>query len=113
VVTGVAPGAVTISATYRSVTGSTTFNVGTTVTLVVVSGTVPAIGAGNQFTAMAKYADGSMTDVTSQATWTSSNTDVATVSDGGVVTGVAAGVVKISATHQNVTGSATFNVVGQ
>jgi len=113
VVTGVAPGAVTISATYRSVTGSTTFNVGTTVTLVVVSGTVPAIGAGNQFTAMANHADGSITDVTSQATWTSSNTDVATVSDGGVVTGVAPGVVKISAKHQNVTGSATFNVVGQ
>jgi uncharacterized protein YjdB len=112
VVTGVAPGAATISTTYHSVTGSTTFNVGTTLTLVVVSGTAPAIGAGNQFTAMARFADGSIQDVTSQATWTASNTDVATVSDGGLVTGVAAGVVTISAKYQNLTGSATFNIVG-
>lgn len=112
VVTGVAPGAATISATYRSVTGSTTFNVGTTITSVVVSGTAPAIGSGNQFTAIARFADGSVQDVTSQATWTSSNTDVATVSEGGLVTGVAAGVVTISAKYQNLTGSATFNIVG-
>ena len=111
VVTGVAPGAATISATYHSVIGSTTFNVGTTLALVVVSGIAPAIGAGNQFTAMARFADGSIQDVTSQATWTSSNTDVATV-DGGLVTGVAAGVVTISAKYQNLTGSAKFNIVG-
>ena len=84
---------------------------GNDATLVVVSGTAPAIGAGNQFTAMARFADGSIQDVTSQATWTSSNTDVATV-DGGLVTGVAAGVVTISAKYQNLTGSATFNIVG-
>jgi uncharacterized protein YjdB len=112
VVTGVAPGAATISATYHSVSGSTTFNVGTTLTVVVVSGTAPAIDAGNQFTAMARFADGSIQDVTSQATWTSSNTDVATVSDGGLVTGVAAGVVTISAKYQTLTGSARFNIVG-
>lgn len=112
VVKGVAPGAATISATYHSLTGSSTFNVGTTLTLVVVSGTAPAIGAGNQFTAIARFADGSIQDVTSQATWTSSNTDVATVSGGGLVTGVAAGVVTISANYQNLKGSATFNIVG-
>jgi uncharacterized protein YjdB len=111
-VTGVAPGAATISATYNSVTGSTTFSVGTTLTLVVVSGTAPSVGAGNQFTAMARFADGSIQDVTGQATWTSSNTGVATVSGGGLVTGVAAGIVTISAKYQNLTGSVTFNIVG-
>jgi hypothetical protein len=111
VVTGVGPGAATVRATYHNLTGSTTFNVGTTISVVVVSGTAPAIGAGNHFTAMARFADGSIQDVTSQASWSSSNSDVATV-DGGLVTGVAAGVVTISATYQNLTGSATFNVIG-
>jgi uncharacterized protein YjdB len=111
-VTGVAPGAVTISAKYNSVTGSTTVVVGATLTSVVVSGTAPSVGAGNQFTATARFADGSVQDVTSQATWTSSNTSVATVSSGGLVTGVAAGVVTISAKYQSLTGTATFNIVG-
>jgi uncharacterized protein YjdB len=112
VVTGVSRGAATVSATYHSITGSATFNVGTTLTVVVVSGTSPAIGAGNQFTAMARFDDGSIQDVTRQATWTSSNSDLATVGADGVVTGVAAGVVTITARYQNLTGSATFNIVG-
>jgi uncharacterized protein YjdB len=112
VVTGVSRGAATVSATYHSITGSATFNVGTTLTVVVVSGTAPAIGAGNQFTAMARFDDGSIQDMTRQATWTSSNSDLATVGADGVVTGVAAGVVTITARYQNLTGSATFNIVG-
>jgi uncharacterized protein YjdB len=112
VVTGVSRGAATVSATYHDLTGSATFNVGTTLSLVVVSGTAPAIGAGNQFTAMARFDDGSIQDVTKQAVWTSSNSDLATVGADGVVTGVAAGVVTISARYQNKSGSATFNIVG-
>ncbi len=111
-VTGIASGAVTISATYQWLIGSTTFGVGTTLISVVVSGTPPAIGTDNQFSATARFSDGSIQDVTNRATWTSSNTDVATVSAEGLVTAVAAGVVRISAAYQSVTASATFNIVG-
>jgi uncharacterized protein YjdB len=43
--------------------------------------------------------------VTTTASWTSSNPDVATVSPGGLVTAIAEGAVSISATFDNITGS--------
>src|SRR6186997_1412231 len=45
-------------------------------------------------------------------TWTSGTTSVATVSDSGVVTGVAAGTSEITATSQGKSGSATITVTG-
>jgi uncharacterized protein YjdB len=53
--------------------------------------------------------DGTSQDVTSLATWVSSNTANATVSSAGVVTGVADGSgIIITATYQSVTGSFTI-----
>ena len=54
--------------------------------------------------------DSSTRDVTSQATWKSSNTAVATVSSAGVVTTIAAGVSTISATYLQITGSSNISV---
>ena len=54
--------------------------------------------------------DGTTQDVTSLATWQSSNTSDATVSTSGLVTGVAAGTVVVQATYQNVTGSDQITV---
>jgi hypothetical protein len=76
-----------------------------TVNSVAVTGAVPAIGASSQFSAVATMSDGTTQDVTSTATWTSSNAAEATVSSTGVVTGVAAGTLAIQATFQSVTGS--------
>jgi uncharacterized protein YjdB len=81
-----------------------------TVTSIAVTGTTPAIGASSQFTASAAMSDGTTQDVTSLATWQSSNTSDATVSTSGLVTGVAAGTVVVQATYQNVTGSDQITV---
>ena len=82
-----------------------------TVSSVTVTGSAPAIGATSQFAAMAALSDGTTQDVTPQATWVSSNTADATVSSTGLVAGIAAGGVSVSATYQSVTGSESI-VVG-
>ena len=55
-----------------------------TVASVAVNGTAPGAGASAPFSATATLSDGTTQIVTSQATWTSSNTSVATVSAGTV-----------------------------
>lgn len=82
----------------------------TTATSLSVTGTAPAIGASVPFKATATMADGSTQDVTSQSTWSSSNTTIATVSSAGVVTGVAAGAATVSAIYQSISGSDAINV---
>jgi Bacterial Ig-like domain (group 2) len=81
-----------------------------TVTSIAVTGTVPAIGVTSQFAATATMSDGTTQDVTSLATWQSSNTSDATVSGTGLVTAVAAGTVTVQATYQSVTGSDQITV---
>ena len=76
-----------------------------TVTSVVVSGTAPGIGDTAQFTATATLSDGRTQDVTATASWQSSNTTVATVSNRGVVTGIGPGEGDIVATYEQVRGS--------
>ncbi len=73
----------------------------------------PGIAAGLslQLTATANYGDGSHTAVTSNVSWISSSTGVATVSaSSGNVMGVAAGTTTISASFQGVTGSDSVSV---
>ena len=70
------------------------------------------VGASQAFTAVGIYSDGSMTDITSQVTWTSSNTNIATILSNGSAAGVAAGTAMISATLSGITSqSITLNVV--
>ena len=69
-----------------------------TVSTVTVSGGAPAVGATSQFTAIATLSGGATEDVSSSATWSSSNTAVATVSASGLVTSVRSGTAVISAT---------------
>src|SRR5437762_1644486 len=60
-----------------------------TVTGVSVSGPTPAIGGPpQQFTATAAMSNGTSKDVTSSASWQSSDTTIATVSSSGIVTAV-------------------------
>jgi hypothetical protein len=52
---------------------------------VTVTGTVPAVGQMSQLAAKATLSNGTSQDVTTQATWSSSNTAVATVTAGGLL----------------------------
>jgi hypothetical protein len=77
--------------------GSTSF--------VFLTGSAPMTGGTSQFTATAVGADGAQTNVTSQATWRSSNQSIVAVAPGGVVRGVTVGAADVSATYDGVTGS--------
>jgi uncharacterized protein YjdB len=76
------------------------------VNTVTVTGAAPAVGATAQYSAVANLANGTTENVTTTATWSSSNPAIATVSSTGLVTAVAAGSASISATFDSVTGSA-------
>lgn len=83
---------------------------GGTVSQVAVTGNAPNVGLTAQFTATATLSSGATQNVTSQATWQSSNTAIATVNNAGVVTGVAAGDVDITATYQSVAGRSRVTI---
>ncbi|HET6818277.1 MAG TPA: Ig-like domain-containing protein [Mycobacteriales bacterium] len=78
---------------------------------VTLSPTNPSVTAGGTqaFVATAHYDDGSTTDVTSQATWSSSDPTVATVT-AGTATGKAQGAATITATYHGVQGGTTLTV---
>src|SRR5439155_770440 len=110
---GAAQGTSQISATSAGVTGSTTLTVGPPVLVsIAVTPANPTIGkqTTQQFTATGRNSDGSTVDLTSSATWSSSNTSVATITAGGLATGVAPGTSQISASSAGITGSTTLTV---
>ncbi len=116
-VTAVAPGTATVTATSGGVAGSTTVAV-TTATLQSIALTPPAPsiakGTTRQFAATGTYSNGTTQDLTSQATWSSSDSTIATVSDAagtkGLGTGVAIGTATVSAALNGVTGSTSLTV---
>ena len=69
-----------------------------------------ATGATQQFTATGTYSDGSTQNITSQVTWTSSNTTVATINSAGLASGMAPGSTTITAAFSGKTGFATLTV---
>ena len=69
-----------------------------------------AVHSTAQLSATGTYSDDSTQDLSSTATWTSSDATVATVSSGGLVTAVAAGTATISAASGSITGSTTATV---
>jgi hypothetical protein len=112
--TAVSAGSTTISATLAGVTGSTTLTVQTPPTLASIAMT-PAkptilVGATQQFTATGTYSNGSTQNLTSQVTWTSSKTAVATINTNGLATAVSAGATVISAALSGVTATNTLTV---
>ena len=107
VATAVGLGVTTITASYQSMAGSATLTVTAAVpnslTVTPASGTILQ-GGTIQFKASTVMSDGSAgTDVTQEATWTTSYPAIATVSNAagseGLVTGVGPGVVTITATY--------------
>jgi uncharacterized protein YjdB len=101
-VTAVATGTTTITATYQSHSGSVSALVTTDpVNSITVTGTATVAGGGqtSQLIATASLGMGATQNVASVAAWQSSNPGVVTVSSAGLVTGVAAGTTTITATY--------------
>jgi hypothetical protein len=111
--TGVAQGNSKIGAASGSISTSTIFTVGPpgVVSIAVTpSNALVVLGAPVQFTATGTLSDGNTKDLTIAATWSSSNTNFATVSPTGMVIGVANGGLTISAEVSGVTGSDAVTV---
>ena len=111
--TALKAGTVTITATMGSVSGTASVVVNAaSVSSITISPALFSIASGQnqQLTAQAVYPDGTSQDVTSQATWSSSATNVATVSGTGLVSGVSAGTSTITATLGSVSRTAVATV---
>jgi hypothetical protein len=88
-------------------------NTNTTSVQVTTAGnaaTTVAPGETRQLIATARTSNGTTTDVTSQATWQSSSTAIATISPTGLLTATAEGSVEANATYQNTRGSLRLDV---
>jgi hypothetical protein len=83
-----------------------------TVSGLVVTGATPLtrIGQTVQLIATATLPDGTSQNVTTTATWRSSDASVATVSSGGLVTALATGIATITATYQSQTATAAVPI---
>jgi hypothetical protein len=114
-----ATGTTTITASYGGMSAPTTLTVVTKkVTAIQVTPTNPTavLGINQAFVATAVYDDSSTGAVTAGATWTSSDTTVASVGNTGASTGVAtplkAGSTTITASYQGVSGTTLLAVGG-
>lgn len=85
-----------------------------TLTAIAVAPKTPSIAAGvkQPFTAMGTYSGGTTQSLTNQATWTSTVTNVATISSAGVATGLCAGNTTISASLAGQASGTTLIVTG-
>ncbi len=117
---GWSPGTAQVSACVGTVCGSTNLTVipwppPPVLTSITVTPVNPSnyVGQTQQFTAMGTYTYNGSTfteDMTSFATWSSTNTVVATIAAGGLATSVSAGATTITATYGGVSGSTTLTV---
>ena len=113
VVMGIAPGHTTIRATVQGISADAAADVAPiVVSRVDLAPQLPLVllGTTTQFTATPRDASGG-TVTGRTVTWSSSNTNVATVSASGVANGLAAGTTTITATCDGVSASTTLTVM--
>jgi hypothetical protein len=79
---------------------------------IAVDGQPPAAGSSAQFRATGLFEDGSVVDLTAAAQWSSARMSVATVSAGGIVTGVAGGAGEVRADFRGRFGTRKILVSG-
>jgi len=115
--TAVSCGSTTVTAEYLGVVGQVPLTVQCTgnqtlqsITVLPASPTIPQIGQTTQFAALGTLVQGGQTDLTNSATWSSSNTQVATVGNTGLATAVSCGTSTVSAVSQNVAGTGLLTV---
>jgi hypothetical protein len=118
-VTGVKIGSAKVTATLSGISGTAVVNVtNPTLSSITISPDTATVRAGRSvsFKATASYSNSTTLDITNDATWTSSDTAVAQVSDAagskGQATGVAASStpVTVTATYKTIKGTATLTV---
>jgi uncharacterized protein YjdB len=132
--TGITAGTATITATYSGFTASATLIVSAATPVKIVV-TPPArsiqVGLTQAFVATLLYSDNTATVITDQATWSTSDASVATITNGGpggggpggggpggggpgggdgIATAIAAGSATVTATYSGLTGTATLTV---
>jgi len=112
--TAVSPGPVTISAAFDGITGSTGLTVVPVPTLesiaVTPANTSLPTGETEQFTAIGTLSNNTTENLTSQVTWSSSDTTWATINSTGLASAVSPGPVTISAAFDGITGSTGLTV---
>ncbi len=104
--TGIAAGSAGITATLGGVTSQATTLAVQPLSSIAISPASPnnlAVGAALHFTATGTFADGSLMDITSQVTWSSATANIATITAGGVATGLKTGTDKITAALAGIT----------
>lgn len=114
--TAVTAGTATIFATSDGLTATAAVTVRAAAAELVAIDVAPgaadiAIAGNRAFTASGTFSDGTTLDITASVAWSSSDPGVATISDGGLATGVAAGSATITAQQGAITGSTTAQVV--
>ena len=117
VVSSVATGTSSITASVGSITGATVATVApATIVSIAVTPAIPAIYLGSMqpFVATGTYTDGTTQNITDTVQWNSDTTTVATVSNQpgtqGQATGIGLGTATVSATSVSVTGSTVLTV---
>jgi uncharacterized protein YjdB len=111
--TGVATGSTTVTATLGSLTKTVNLVVNAKAAKSIAITPDPgsfAMGATQQFTAVATYTDNTTGNVTSTATWSIANQAVATITNAGLATGVASGSSTVMATYDSVNATAPITV---
>jgi Bacterial Ig-like domain (group 2) len=111
--TAVAIGTSSISATLGGISGSTVLTVtAAALQSIAVTPAGPSVPKGltEQFTATGTYSDSSTQDLTSQVTWASATTSVATITTAGLATAVGTGTSTISAALGGISGSTVLTV---
>ena len=113
--TGVAAGTANINASFGGVNGFTTLTVNSA-TLVSLAlsptNTILSPGSSAGYNAIGTFSDGSQRSMNGVVTWTSSDTQVATVSQSGTVTGQSAGTAIISVQSGSISATAGLVVEG-
>ena len=112
-VAGMSIGAAGVTAASGSITAATTLNVSapvlSSITLAPAGPTVP-LGSSLQLTLSGTYSDGSTQDVTQQATWNVDTPTIASITSGGVVSGLQVGTTGVEASINGVQTSDTLTV---
>ena len=111
--TGLEPGTASITALFGGQLGTATLTVtSATATSLRVSPAATNLehGGFTRFTALAEFSDGRTRDVTSSVTWTSSNASVAVVTPTGVATSTRSGMTTVTATMNDLSGTAVLMV---
>ena len=110
---GLAAGTSTITATFGNVSGGTSFTVTPALLQSVTvspQNVLMTNGTTYQLTATGHYSDSSSPNISSAATWSSTDSTIASVDNTGVVTGRKAGTVSITASLNGVSDSTTLTV---